>query len=82
MRILDKKLKKVLEMRTDTPEMLESLDSLSYFYTKEGNTLETRRSLRTDIEDRGLQLVKNFLENVKEIENVFFYYIKIYKNRN
>lgn len=28
-RVLDKKLKKVLEMRTDTPALLESLDAIS-----------------------------------------------------
>lgn len=73
MRIIDKKLKKVLEMRTDTPSMLESLDSLSSFYSDSGNTLESRRSLRTDIEDRGLDLAKSFLESMEEVEEVYCY---------
>lgn len=73
MRIIDKKLKKVLEMRTDTPSMLESLDSLSSFYSDSGNTLESRRSLRTDIEDRGLDLAKSFLESMEEVEEVYYY---------
>lgn len=72
MRIIDKKLKKVLEMRTDTPSMLESLDSLSSFYSDSGNTLESRRSLRTDIEDRGLDLAKSFLESMEEVEEVYY----------
>lgn len=60
-------------MRTDTPSMLESLDSLSSFYSDSGNTLESRRSLRTDIEDRGLDLAKSFLESMEEVEEVYYY---------
>lgn len=32
-RVLDKKLKKVLDMRTDTPALLESLDAISTLFS-------------------------------------------------
>ena len=59
-RILDKKLKKVLEMRTDSPEFIDSLNALSTFYGQggTGNTLEARRGLRSDLETRSLALAR------------------------
>jgi hypothetical protein len=35
-RVLDKKLSKVLEMKTDSPQMIETLTALSSFYGKDG----------------------------------------------
>ena len=35
-RVLDKKLKKVLDMRTDTPALLESLDAISTLFSDAG----------------------------------------------
>ena len=63
MRVLDKKIKRLLEMRTDSPEMLRALGSLSSFYGSKGNTLEARRSLRADLEQRNIELVKDFIES-------------------
>ncbi|KAK8639926.1 hypothetical protein V6N13_138292 [Hibiscus sabdariffa] len=56
---LSRKLKKVLECRTDTPEVLASLNTLSTFYTE--NTPQARRNLRSTIEKRSLDINLDFL---------------------
>lgn len=68
MRALEKKINKVLEMKTDTPEMMKALGSLSSFYGPRGNTLEARRSLRADLEKRNLRLVREFIDSFGSIE--------------
>lgn len=56
---LARKLRKVLETRTDSPDLLASLSALSSFYTD--NTQQARRSLRATIERRGLSINDEFL---------------------
>ncbi|KAL6006021.1 Golgi transport complex subunit 6 [Asimina triloba] len=56
---LSRKLKKVLESRTDTPDVLASLNTLSTFYTE--NTQQARRNLRSTIEKRSLSINHEFL---------------------
>ncbi|GAB2285196.1 Golgi transport complex subunit 6 [Dionaea muscipula] len=56
---LSRKLKKVLESRTDSPELLASLDTLSSFYAE--NTPQARRNLRSVIEKRSLSINEEFL---------------------
>ena len=56
---LSRKLKKVLECRTDSPDLLSSLNTLSSFYTE--NTPQTRRNLRYTIETRALDINREFL---------------------
>lgn len=56
---LSRKLKKVLETRTDTPDLLASLNTLSSFYSE--NTPHARRNLRSTIEKRGLSINEEFL---------------------
>ncbi|MCD7451000.1 Golgi transport complex subunit 6 [Datura stramonium] len=56
---LSRKLKKVLETRTDTPDLLASLNTLSAFYTE--NTPHSRRNLRSTIEKRSLSINEEFL---------------------
>ncbi|XVE57295.1 hypothetical protein DITRI_Ditri04bG0080100 [Diplodiscus trichospermus] len=56
---LSRKLKKVLESRTDSPEVVASLNTLSTFYTE--NTPQARRNLRSTIEKRSLQINLDFL---------------------
>lgn len=57
---LSRKLKKVLECRTDSPDVLASLNTLSSFYSE--NTPQSRRNLRSTIEKRGLATNLEFLE--------------------
>nr|ATB19474.1 putative COG7 [Calocedrus decurrens] len=56
---LSRKLKKVLESRTDSPDLLASLNILSTFYTN--NTQQARRNLRSTIEKRALAINDEFL---------------------
>lgn len=49
-------------MRTDSVVMLESLNSISDFFGKEGNTPEARRALRHDVELQNIMLAKKFLK--------------------
>lgn len=57
---LSRKLKKVLESRTETPDLLASLKTLSTFY--EENTPHARRNLRSTIEKRALSINLDFLQ--------------------
>ncbi|XP_043691691.1 conserved oligomeric Golgi complex subunit 6 [Telopea speciosissima] len=56
---LSRKLKKVLESRTDSPDLLASLNTLSTFYID--NTPQARRNLRSTIEKRSLTINHEFL---------------------
>ncbi|KAL9251303.1 Conserved oligomeric Golgi complex subunit 6-like protein [Drosera capensis] len=56
---LSRKLKKVLESRTDSPDLLASLNTLSEFYAD--NIPQARRSLRSVIEKRALSIDQEFL---------------------
>lgn len=56
---LSRKLKKVLECRTDSPEVVNSLNTLSTFYNE--NTPQARRNLRSTIEKRSLNINHDFL---------------------
>ncbi|KAL2525351.1 Conserved oligomeric complex COG6 [Abeliophyllum distichum] len=56
---LSRKLKKVLETRTDTPDLLASLNTLSSFYTD--NNPHSRRNLRSTVEKRALSINEEFL---------------------
>eukprot|EP00249_Psilotum_nudum_P015509 c25364_g1_i1 orf=478-2589(+) len=63
---LARKLKKVLETRTDSPDLLKSLSTLSSFYTE--NPLQGRRTLPTTIEKRGLSINEEFLRASEEAQ--------------
>ncbi|WOK99927.1 conserved oligomeric Golgi complex subunit 6 [Canna indica] len=56
---LSRKLKKVLETRTDSPDLLASLATLSTFYAD--NTPQARRNLKSSIEQRSLAINHHFL---------------------
>ncbi|CAL1386715.1 unnamed protein product [Linum trigynum] len=57
---LSRKLKKVLECRTDTPDLVSSLSTLSTFYSD--NNPQARRNLRSTVEKRSLQINLDFLQ--------------------
>uniref|UniRef100_A0A7N0T243 Conserved oligomeric Golgi complex subunit 6 n=1 Tax=Kalanchoe fedtschenkoi TaxID=63787 RepID=A0A7N0T243_KALFE len=56
---LSRKLKKVLDSRIDSPDLLSSLNTLSDFYSE--NTPQARRNLRSTIEKRSLSINNEFL---------------------
>lgn len=57
---VSRKLKKVLETRTDNPDLLASLGALSTFYVQ--NTPQARRNLKSSIEQRALAINRHFLD--------------------
>lgn len=57
---VSRKLKKVLETRTDSPDLLASLGALSTFYVQ--NTPQARRNLKSSIEQRSLAINRHFLD--------------------
>lgn len=58
---ISRKLKKVLEStRTDSPDLVASLSTLSTFY--DDNTPQSRRNLRSTIEKRSLAINLDFLQ--------------------
>lgn len=72
---LQRKLQKVLETKTSSPELLGSLKDLSTFYGE--NSLATRRQLRGNIEERCVEINNDFLlafsavhQKLQVIENV------------
>ena len=56
---LSRKLKKVLECKTESPNLVFSLKTLSTLYTE--NTPRSRHNLRYNIETCGLQINLDFL---------------------
>ena len=66
---LSRKLQKVLETKTDSPELHSVLQNLSTFYGE--NTVSARRNLRGEIEKRGIEINNEFLQSFKEVQKVF-----------
>ncbi|MCO5600340.1 hypothetical protein L7F22_054451 [Adiantum nelumboides] len=64
---LARKLKKVLETRTDSPDLLLSLSTLSSFYSE--STPQGRKNLHTTIERRGLSINEEFLRASEAAQN-------------
>jgi conserved oligomeric Golgi complex subunit 6 len=64
--VLDQKLRKALELRTDTPAMLDALESMSSFW--ETNTLEARRGLRQQLENQNIQLAEDFISSFSPLQ--------------
>ena len=80
-RVIEKKLSKVLSMRTDSPEMMAALNTLTTFYgvnqsaegkrgSAGGNTLEARRSLRADLEANSVILSRKFMSQLTQLQQV------------
>ena len=61
-------LQKVLETKTDSPDLQVALQNLSSFYG--ANTPAARTNLRGEIEKRGLEINNNFLASFKEVQKV------------
>ena len=63
---LARKVKKVLEIPVDSPEILSCLKSLSEFYPE--NTPAARRGLRRSIERHGLEINREYLKASNEAQ--------------
>ncbi|KAL4424572.1 hypothetical protein ABPG77_009156 [Micractinium sp. CCAP 211/92] len=62
---LARKVKKIMETRTEAPEVVGSLATLSGFY--EENSAAARRRLRSTIENRGVAVNEEFLEAAQSV---------------
>ncbi|KAI3423947.1 hypothetical protein D9Q98_009781 [Chlorella vulgaris] len=62
---LARKVKKIMETRTEAPEVVGSLSTLSEFFTD--NTPATRRRLRSTIENQGVRINEQFLEAAQSV---------------
>ena len=58
----------ILEMRTESPEILGSLATMSNFY--EDNTPAARRQLCATIEKQGLSITQQYLQSAEHVVQV------------
>jgi hypothetical protein len=58
----------IMEMRTEAPELVGSLATLSDFYTD--NSPAARRRLRSTIENQGVHINEQFLETAQSVIKV------------
>ena len=67
MKSIDEKLKRLREMKTDSPQMIEALEALSLFYgnnqsENKNNSQDNNSSLRSQMEARNVSIAKDFLK--------------------
>ncbi|KAI8473219.1 MAG: component of oligomeric golgi complex 6 [Monoraphidium minutum] len=62
---LARKVKKILEIKTESPELISALGTLSGFY--DANTPAERRQLRSAVERRGLDINQRFLDAAETV---------------
>jgi len=69
MRAVDLRLRKLLELRTETPAMLSALEAVADVHSNKPPSGErARRELRSDIEHRNLDVVREFIESLRPFE--------------
>eukprot|EP00003_Mantamonas_plastica_P021440 TRINITY_DN347_c0_g1_i4.p1 TRINITY_DN347_c0_g1~~TRINITY_DN347_c0_g1_i4.p1 ORF type:complete len:157 (+),score=44.76 TRINITY_DN347_c0_g1_i4:1549-2019(+) len=61
------RLKRILETRTDSTELLLALNHLGSFY--KSNTVQDRLDLLDNIEDQGIQIHRDFLEAFSKVQS-------------
>ena len=66
-KVVQKKLRQLQELRTDSVAMLEALDTLGAFYPEE-NTAQARVSLRSDLEQQSAALSGQFAASFAELQ--------------
>lgn len=72
MKVVDQRLRKLLEVRTDSPAMLEALNAVASVHREGGAPLDSegaRRNLRSDIEHRGLDVINDFIARLAPVED-------------
>eukprot|EP00200_Dunaliella_tertiolecta_P002280 CAMPEP_0202353132 /NCGR_PEP_ID=MMETSP1126-20121109/9026_1 /ASSEMBLY_ACC=CAM_ASM_000457 /TAXON_ID=3047 /ORGANISM="Dunaliella tertiolecta, Strain CCMP1320" /LENGTH=730 /DNA_ID=CAMNT_0048945441 /DNA_START=36 /DNA_END=2228 /DNA_ORIENTATION=- len=62
---LSRKVKKILEIKTEGPEVISSISTLSQFYTS--NSAADRRDLRSNIENRSLHINDAFISAAESV---------------
>lgn len=60
----------ILDIKTETPELIDSLTTLSTFYSD--NTPAARRALRSTIEQRGIDINEKFITAAEAVITVWY----------
>lgn len=69
--VIQAKIRKLTEIRTDSSQMLEALSTLASFYDKSEpgrfkTTIDARRELRSELEHQSFLLAEEFLASIDE----------------
>ena len=75
MRLLDKKIQKVLGMKTTQADIQEALNSFAEYYDTTGNTVDSRKNLRYSLEGISCDLAKSFATELSKFQSVSYYSI-------
>lgn len=70
MRLLDKKIQKVLGMKTTQTEIQEALNSFAEYYDTTENTVDSRKNLRYSLEGISCDLTKSFATELSKFYSV------------
>ena len=70
MRVLDKKIQKVLSMKTTQSVIQEALDSFAEYYDTSENTVDSRKNLRYSLEGISCDLTKRFATELSKFTAV------------
>ena len=71
MRVLDKKIQKVLGMKTTQSDIQEALDSFAEYYDTAENTVDSRKNLRYSLEGISCDLTKKFASELSKFYSVW-----------
>lgn len=70
MRVLDKKIQKVLNMKTTQSDIQEALDSFAEYYDTTDNSTDSRKNLRYSLEGISCDLTKRFASELSKFYTV------------
>ena len=70
MRVIDKKIQKVLGMKTTQEDIQEALNSFASYYDTSENTVDSRKNLRYSLEGISCDLTKRFATELSKFYTV------------
>lgn len=70
MRVIDKKIQKVLGMKTTQADIQEALNSFAEYYDTNENTVDSRKNLRYSLEGISCDLTKRFATELTKFYTV------------
>lgn len=72
MRVIDKKIQKVLSMKTTQSDIQEALNSFAEYYDTTENTVDSRKNLRYSLEGISCDLTKRFATELTKFYSVSY----------
>lgn len=73
MRVIDKKIQKVLGMKTTQADIQEALNSFAEYYDTNENTVDSRKNLRYSLEGISCDLTKRFASELSKFYTVLYF---------